>query len=377
MCERFNRTLLNMLGTLQPDKKKNWKAYVGPLVHAYNCTKHESTGFAPYYLMFGRDPRLPVDVAFGIRKETGSNYIKDLRERLEFAHNLATEASKKAQLKQKKNYDTRVKGATIKKGDLVLVKIVAFEGKHKLSDKWEQDPYVVLEQPNLDIPVFTVRKENGEGRKRNLHRNLLLPVGHLVEPTKPVPKPRKRTKKEPPKPAPRICKKPTANYPESSDDEDIIDVILEPLVEDDSDSTITSDITQPVVIPTSNVDTEDDSESEGDAHSHDTIGTDSDISDRRPSQEVTSDNQEDISDSSSSSSPVSIRRSTRTKKAPAWMTSGTYELSKSASHTTTADWFQRVQCLSSLADTHLFHGKQAEAAQAIIDIISTATTHRK
>ena len=34
MCERFNRTLLSMLGTLDPEQKKNWKAYVNPLVHA-------------------------------------------------------------------------------------------------------------------------------------------------------------------------------------------------------------------------------------------------------------------------------------------------------------------------------------------------------
>ncbi|CAG2248509.1 unnamed protein product [Mytilus edulis] len=176
----------------------------------------------------------------------------------------------------------------------------------------------------------------------------------------------KPSKKEPPKPAPRVLRKPTIDYPESSD-EDIIDVLLEPFVEDDSDSTVTSDIIQPVMNPTSDVETEDESESEGDAHSHDTNGTDSDIGDRRPSPEVTSDNQEDSSDSSSSSSPVSIRRSTRARKAPAWMTSGKYELSKSASHTTTTDWFQRVQCLTSLADTRLFHGKQAEAAQAIIE----------
>jgi transposase InsO family protein len=68
MCKRFNRTLLNMLGTLEPDQKKNWKAYVRPLVHAYNCTQHDSTGFPPYYLMFGRNPRLPVDIVFGLRK---------------------------------------------------------------------------------------------------------------------------------------------------------------------------------------------------------------------------------------------------------------------------------------------------------------------
>ena len=48
ITERFNRTLLSMLGTLEPDKKSNWKAYIGPLVHAYNATKHDTTGFLPF-----------------------------------------------------------------------------------------------------------------------------------------------------------------------------------------------------------------------------------------------------------------------------------------------------------------------------------------
>ena len=67
-CERFNRTLLNMLGTLDPAQKVNWKVQVSPLVHACNCTRHESTSYAPYYLMFGRTPRLPIDLVFGIKK---------------------------------------------------------------------------------------------------------------------------------------------------------------------------------------------------------------------------------------------------------------------------------------------------------------------
>ena len=66
MVERFNQTLLNMLGTLENHKKEDWKSYVAPLVHSYNATKHPSTGFSPYFLMFGRHPRLAIDAYLGI-----------------------------------------------------------------------------------------------------------------------------------------------------------------------------------------------------------------------------------------------------------------------------------------------------------------------
>lgn len=67
-CERYNRTLLNMLGTLKPEQKQNWKLHINSLVHAYNCTRNESTGVSPYYLMFGRNPRLAIDAEFGLQK---------------------------------------------------------------------------------------------------------------------------------------------------------------------------------------------------------------------------------------------------------------------------------------------------------------------
>ena len=193
--ERFNRTLLKMLGTLENDMKSDWKSHIPALVHAYNSMPQETTGYSPYFLMFGREPRLPVDVAFGLdtgNRTSKTRYIEELRGRLQKSYDLAIKSSAKAKDRQKQHYDLRTRGARIEEGDRVLVKIVAFDGKHKIADRWEEDPYIVKKIPNPEIPVYVVKKESDQGRERTLHRNLLLPIGH-VDSFKPVPTPRQRS----------------------------------------------------------------------------------------------------------------------------------------------------------------------------------------
>jgi hypothetical protein len=211
MCERFNRTLMDMLGTLEPEKKSNWKAFVGPMVHAYNATRHHSTGYAPFYLMFGRESRLPVDVVLGLeprgKQQNHCDYVKSLRKRLEDSYALATKKADESRKHQKKNYDRRVRGGVVEPGDRVLVKILAFEGRHKLADRWEDDPYEVLERPNPDIPVYVVRKEDGTGPKRILHRNNLLPIGTLpITPTDGKAQDERQQPKKPPEVKPLVEK---------------------------------------------------------------------------------------------------------------------------------------------------------------------------
>ena len=212
-CERFNRTLLGMLGTLQPDQKKDWKKYVGPLTHAYNATKHDSTGFTPFQLMFGRHPRLAIDVLLGTEgqqteKQGYSEFVLSLRKRLDYAYKLASSQADKAKESQRKYYDMKTRGAVVAIGDRVLVRSVNLRGKQKIADHWEEDVYVVTGMPNPDIPVFEVRREDGKGRVRTLHRNLLLPISSVppteelrpvnppsVQKPKPKPEPKKKQEK--------------------------------------------------------------------------------------------------------------------------------------------------------------------------------------
>lgn len=84
-------------------------------------------------------PNLPIDLGFGLitekERKPHTKYIQELRERLVQAYKLASEASIKAQTKQKEGYDLRTRGAIIESGDRVLVRIVAFDNKHKISDR--------------------------------------------------------------------------------------------------------------------------------------------------------------------------------------------------------------------------------------------------
>lgn len=164
MAERFNQTLLNMLGTLESHQKDDWKSYVAPLVHSYNTTCHDSTGYSPFVLMFGRHPRLTIDAYLGLKSPEESevrskeHYATKLKKRLQFAYKVASNEARKSAEKNNRNYDLKVRETTLEVGDRVLVRQVGLWGKHKLADRWEKTPYVVIEIPNSDALFLRFRK---------------------------------------------------------------------------------------------------------------------------------------------------------------------------------------------------------------------------
>lgn len=153
------------------------------MVHAYNATKSDATGYTPHYLMFGWHPKLPIDVFFGIDSdlEEGDHhtYVQKLRDRMKVAYKLASKEAGRISDKNKNNYDQGVRFSMLEIGDRVLVRNVGLKGKNKLADKWDSDVYVVKDIPNSDIPVF--KEQSTTSRKtRTLHRNMLLPFNHVL-----------------------------------------------------------------------------------------------------------------------------------------------------------------------------------------------------
>ena len=82
-----------MIGSLPIEVKIKWQEQLPTLVHAYNCCHSNATGFSPYYLLYRRQPMLPIDVHFGVRTpdivaSTSQGYIQKLQKRLDGAYKL-------------------------------------------------------------------------------------------------------------------------------------------------------------------------------------------------------------------------------------------------------------------------------------------------
>ena len=170
-----------MPGTLPKEKKSEWKNHIGTLVHAYNCTRNSATGYSPYYLMFGRQPHLLVDVALGLAPHTitepnTTKFVQKLREQTKWAYKKAEAFQAKEAQRHKHNYDKKSRTVALEVKDMVLVHVNAFKGCHKMQDRWENREHVVEKQPYPNLPVYVVCPRDGEGHGQTLHRNYLLPI---------------------------------------------------------------------------------------------------------------------------------------------------------------------------------------------------------
>ena len=99
MVERYNRTLKQQIALFVEQQHRDWDSQVTLLFMVYRTAKHDATKYTPAKVMFGRELRAPIDLAFG-RPEP-------LLEATKFVEKL------------QENHDTSVEPPRFDTGDLV------------------------------------------------------------------------------------------------------------------------------------------------------------------------------------------------------------------------------------------------------------------
>ena len=118
LCQRQNRNIKESLVKILNAKPSEWPYVIEGVLFAHRVSKHSSTKFSPFFLMYNRHPVLPVDIKYSLNgtDETSENdqpfnmkvfnaILPSTLSLREEAHQEASKNIAKAQEKQQKDYN--------------------------------------------------------------------------------------------------------------------------------------------------------------------------------------------------------------------------------------------------------------------------------
>ena len=143
---------------------------------------------------------------------------------------MATKNAEKSASYSKQRYDSKVKSSFLKTGDRVLVRnLTPRGGTGKLRSYWEDKVHVIVSSRE-DVPIYKVKAEDGTGKERVLHRNLLMQCTHLQSEKAPQQTTLHENDKPPRSSVQKYTKSNEEGESTSSDEEDdIIDLLQQAL----------------------------------------------------------------------------------------------------------------------------------------------------
>ncbi|XP_030839572.1 uncharacterized protein LOC115923285 [Strongylocentrotus purpuratus] len=160
LVEKFNGTLKQMLKKMAEERPTDWDRYIDALLFAYREAPHDSTGFSPFELLYGREVRGPLmilrelwanDESTDAETKTTYQYVMDLREKLENTVQLVKEQLTKSQSAYRAQYNKKAKARSFKVGDEVLLLFPT--DRNKLLMHWKGPFKVVGRVGKLDYRV--------------------------------------------------------------------------------------------------------------------------------------------------------------------------------------------------------------------------------
>ena len=182
--ERMNQMIIHLIGKLEEDKKDCWSEHLPELLLAYNTTHSAVTGYSPYYLLFGRRSRIPVDYLFPTLHDPPHQTkmevsVAAMQKRLKEAFAVARHLTSEEADKQLRYYDRKAGAVALQPGDVVMVHTDGFVSKRKVKDQWEDGGFIIESQLE-DWPIYRVKCPTSDDRQKPkyqvLHQNCLLLV---------------------------------------------------------------------------------------------------------------------------------------------------------------------------------------------------------
>ena len=177
--ERFNQVLLDMMSAYVDEYHRTWDKHLPLLTSAYRSCEHESTGYTPNMLMFGRETCTPIEILMGIPQPDGhdppavSEYVIELKEAMINVHEIVRSNLKKVGERQRKDHDVRLAFRGYAKGDLVYMRdSTKTKGiSPKLQPRYKGPCIVTRKRSDL---LYEIRhKQKGKGKL--LHHDRIKP----------------------------------------------------------------------------------------------------------------------------------------------------------------------------------------------------------
>ena len=135
MVERLNRTLTDMMAKHASFYGPDWDKYLPYLLFAYRVKPHSSSGESPFFLLYGRDARLPTETVLEDPPHLSELEVDDNKADMLLGSSTAWENAQlriqDAQQRYKRQYDRYKAPHSFRVGDRVFVE-VSMEKKKKL-----------------------------------------------------------------------------------------------------------------------------------------------------------------------------------------------------------------------------------------------------
>jgi transposase InsO family protein len=129
--ERFNKTFKQLLEKAVNNQPTQWPGKIGACLTAYRHAVSNTTGYSPFYLMYGRHGRLPMTKTL---KQGGGSKFGNRLDDLSTALQVASEMTKNSRIYNRERLRQKANANHIEVGDIVVLKA---DPRVKLTSRWD------------------------------------------------------------------------------------------------------------------------------------------------------------------------------------------------------------------------------------------------